>query len=234
MEFKIEILVAAASSLTDVLKEIAAAFQKANPRIRIRFTFGASGTLLQQIQAGAPVDVFISASPKEMDTLEKAGRLLAGTRANIAGNRLVLIVPASGSRVTGWVSLVSAPGRIALSNPDSVPSGRYARETLTRRKLWDAVAKKGVYGGNVRQTLAYVAGGNVAAGVVFATDAKIEARRVRVVATATPGKDHAPIVYPASILGSSRQSNAARRFLTYLRTPAAQAVFRRFGFTAEK
>lgn len=232
MEFKVEILVAAAASLTDALKEIAPAFQKANSGISIRFTFGASGTLLQQIQAGAPVDVFISASPKEMDTLEKAARLLSGTRTDITGNRLVLIAPASDSRVTGWESLTTATGRIALSNPDSVPSGRYAKETLIRRKLWSTVANRAVYGGNVRQTLAYVAGGNVPAGIVFATDAKIEARRVRVVGTATPGRDHAPIVYPAALLRSSRQADAARRFLAYLRTPAAQAVFRRFGFTA--
>jgi molybdate transport system substrate-binding protein len=227
-----QILVAAASSMTEVLREVAATFEKQHPGIRVRFNFASSGTLLRQIQAGAPVDVFVSASSVEMDALQKAGRLLDGTRAEIAANRLVLITPAADRRVTGWESLAAPPtGRIALSNPDSVPSGRYAKETLTRRGLWNAVAKRAVYGENVRQTLAYVAGGNVAAGIVFATDAKIEARRVRIAATAVPGKDHAPIVYPAAVLTASRRRDAARRFVAFLRQPAARDVFRRRGFT---
>lgn len=228
-----ELLVSAAASLTDAFTEAGRAFDR-ETGATTRFNFAASGVLLQQLRAGAPVDVFASAAPKEMDDLERSGRLEKGTRAVFATNRLVLIVPAAGrGRVTGWDGLkAGGVRRIAVSDPDSVPSGRYARETLTKRGLWTPLRPKLVFGENVRQTLAYVASGDADAGLVFATDARIEARRVRVVATAAPGKDHAPVVYPAAVVAGAPNATMARRFVRFLRGQAAQAVLRRFGFGA--
>ena len=225
-----EVLVSAAASLTDALNEIGKAYTGANPHTIVRFNFGASGALQQQILQGAPVDVFASASPKEMDALEHASRIAPGTRVDFASNRLVLIAPLN-SKLKHWDDLRSASvSRVAISNPDSVPSGRYARETLTKRGLWDIVQPKAIFGENVRQTLTYVSGGNVDAGIVFSTDQQIEARRVRIVDTAIPGKDHSPIVYPAAVISSAANPSAARKFVLFLHNKTAQSVLKRYGF----
>lgn len=222
-----ELIVSAASSLTEALTELA----RQAPGMTVRLNFASSGALLQQIRQGAPVDVFISASTRELDTLEREQRLEKATRVTVASNRLVLIAP-QGSMLRRWEELASGlVTRVALSQPSSVPSGRYAKETLQRRKLWRAVEPKAVYGESVRQTLAYVAGSNVEAGLVFATDARAE-KRVRIIATAQPGLDHSPILYPAAVLTGAPNPTVARRFVLFLQSKAAQALFARFGFTA--
>jgi len=225
-----EILISAAASLTDSFSEIGRAYTAANPHTIVRFNFAASGPLQQQILQGAPVDVFASASPKEMDALQRANRIVAGTRVDFAANRLVLIAPA-GSRLRSWNDLRSpAVRRVAVSNPDSVPAGRHARETLIRRELWSAVQPKAVFGENVRQTLAYVSGGNADAGIVFATDSRIEARRVRIVATDDPGGDHTPIVYPAAVVSGAPNAAGARSFVHFLQGREAKSILARYGF----
>ena len=226
-----EVLVSAAASLTDAFNEIGKAYTKANPQTVVRFNFGASGALQQQIAQGAPVDVFASASPKEMDALQVGGRLAKNTRADFAGNRLVLIAPLRSGLKT-WEDL-RRPNvkRIALSNPASVPSGRYAQETLTKRGLWSVVQPKSVFGENVRQTLAYVTNGDVDAGIVFATDAQAEKTRVRVVQTAVPGQDHQPIAYPVAAIADAPNPAGAQRFASFLQSQPAQSILARYGFT---
>jgi molybdate transport system substrate-binding protein len=226
-----EVLISAASSLTESLTEIGAAYTRLHPRTTVRFNFAASGVLQQQILQGAPVDVFCSASPKEMDALQKERRIEVPTRLDFAGNRLVLIAPV-GSRLRGWSDLAApAVRRIAISAPASVPSGRYAQEVLTKRSLWEAVKAKAVFGQNVRQTLTYVATGDADAGFVFKTDALHDAAKVRVVAEATPGKDHAPIVYPAAVVANAPNHGAAQSFVLFLRSAPARQILARHGFT---
>jgi molybdate transport system substrate-binding protein len=231
---KTVLVVSAAASLTDAFGQIGAAFSRAeNGAVTVRFNFAASGVLKQQILAGAPADVFASASPEEMNELQAANRIQTATRINFARNRLILIVPA-GSRlpITDWKDLARPEvKRIALANPVSVPAGRYGRETLTNRGLWALLQPKLIFGENVRQTLTYAAGGNVDAGIVFATDAVIEAGRVRVAAKAVPGKDHRPIVYPAAVVTGAPEGEAARRFLRFLKGRQSQTILRRFGFS---
>ncbi len=225
-----EILVSAAASLSNAFNAIGTAYTKQHPQTVVRFNFAASGTLQQQIEQGAPVDVFASASPKEMDALQKKGRIEANTRADFAGNRLALIAPLRSS-LKQWGDLLNPSVKhIALSNPDSVPSGRYAKETLTKRGLWVAIQPKAVFGENVRQTLTYVVNGDAEAGIVFATDAQSEKARVRIVQQATPGKDHVPIFYPAAVVVGATNSSAARNFVVFLKTPAAQTILSRYGF----
>ncbi|MES2463240.1 MAG: molybdate ABC transporter substrate-binding protein [Armatimonadota bacterium] len=229
-----EVLVSAAASLTDVLEQIGRAFSRAEKgQARVRFNFAASGVLKQQILAGAPVDVFASASPKEMDELQAAKRIQAATRTDFARNRLVLIVPrASALPIRDWKDL-SRPEvkRIAIANPGAVPAGRYGQETLIKRGQWARLQSKLVFGENVRQTLSYVAGRNVDAGIVFATDARSETNLVRIVATAIPGKDHTPIVYPAAVVSGAPNGGAARRFLRFLQGRESQAILAHFGFS---
>lgn len=225
-----EILVSAAASLTDAFNEIGRAYAKANPGSTARFNFGGSGALSRQIAMGAPVDLFASASPVEMDQLMKKGLIDRASRANIASNRLALIAP-KGRRLRRWADLGrGSVRRVAIANPETVPAGRYAKEVLQRRGLWSSVQKKAVLGENVRQTLSYVAAGDVDAGIVFATDAQIDRRRVRILETAIPGKDHTPIVYPAAVLRDAPHRAEARRFLSFLQGPTSRAILRRHGF----
>jgi molybdate transport system substrate-binding protein len=234
-----EIVVSAAASLTNAFTDIGAAYTLAHPGTTVRFNFGASGILQTQIEAGAPVDVFASASPKEMDKLQSEQKIVSATRIDFASNRLALIAPATpagqiappGKPITGWDDLASPDvKRIAISNPASVPSGRYAQATLTHRNLWDAVKPKAVFGENVRQTLEYVAAGNADAGIVFTTDALVDKDRVRVVAIAEPGKDHPPILYPAAVVASAPNAAAARSFVAFLRMKEAMGILQRYGF----
>lgn len=227
-----EILVSAASSLTESMEEIGVSFSRLHPGLKVRFNFGSSGALQRQIESGAPVDVFACASPKEMDALQAKGLLQGSTRTSFAANRLVLIAP-SGSRITGWEELRgNRISHIAISDPASVPSGRYARQTLERRHLWSAVKNKCVLGENVRQTLGYVADRNAEAGLVFATDARIVAKRVRVVAKTEPGRDHDPIIYPAAVLRDAPNGSAAAQFTAFLQSKEALARLSRYGFLA--
>lgn len=229
-----ELLVSAASSLTDAFNEIGVAFTKSNPQTTVRFNFAASGVLQRQIEQGAPVDVFAAAGAKEMDALQTGGHLEAPTRVNFIGNRLVLIVPRD-SKLKHWNDL-ALPGvrRVAISNPATVPSGRYAQETLTRRGLWAGLQPKIILGENVRQTLAYVAQGNADAGLVFATDAAIEKQRVRVAQVAVPGQDHKPILYPVAVIAGAPHAPVARRFVSFLQGPTAQRILLRYGFASTR
>lgn len=223
------LLVSAAASLKDVLEEIRLLYQKAAPGVKVTFNFGASGALLQQIEQGAPVDVFISAANRQMDALDQKGQLIPGTRSNLASNRLVLIGPRNSKAVSNFQSLTrSTVRRIAIGEPRSVPAGQYAEQVLQKLKLLDAVKSKFVYGNNVRQVLAGVESGNVDAGMVYATDAKIS-DQVRVVAIADNAL-HSPIVYPMAALKQSRKPDAARSFLKFLSSQEARRVLRKYGF----
>ena len=233
-----EILVSAAASLTEAFQAIGRAFEQANAPLKVRFNLGASGALMRQIEQGAPVDVFASAGDAEMNALAKAGRVEPTTRSIFAGNRLALIVPADGrldrmevSKPPSWYTLgYPFVRRVALSKPETVPSGRYARQLLEQQGIWARVRAKAVFGGNVRQTLTYVTTGDVDAGVVFVTDAIAAKGRVRVLVTSLAPRDHEPIVYPAAVLTDAPNANVARRFVAFLRSAPAQAVLKKQGF----
>lgn len=226
----VELTVSAASSLQGVVAELNRAFQAAHPRVRVRANFGASGALQQQIQHGAAVDVFLAAADRPMDALAARGLICSETRTVVAGNELVLVVPAASTApVRTFADLAAGPvRRVALGDPASVPAGEYARETLQTLGLWSAVQNKAVYGRNARQVLTYVERGNVDAGLVYRTDAAASGR-VRVVQTAPAGA-HAPVRYVAAVLAHSSHPVWAKRYATFLRSAEARAVWRRHGF----
>ncbi|HEY9908357.1 MAG TPA: molybdate ABC transporter substrate-binding protein [Thermosynechococcaceae cyanobacterium] len=223
------LLVSAAASLKDVLEELKPVYQATKPGA-ITYNLGASGALQQQIENGAPADVFISAAQKQMDTLEKKGLLVEGTRINLVGNQLVLIVPRESSEVNGFSDL-SKPAieRVAIGEPRSVPAGQYAQQVLENLGVWEQVRPKLVLANSVRQVLASVESGNATAGIVYATDAKTS-KKVRIVATANE-KDHQPIVYPIAVLKNSKQAIAGKEFIRFLTSALAQATFQKYGFT---
>ncbi len=223
------ITVSAAASLRDAFTAIVPLFQDAHPGTTVRLNTAASGVLLQQIQRGAPVDVFASA---DADTMDRARPLLlANSRHDFAANALVVVVPATSSAIPlQALADLSAPAvrRVAVGVPASVPAGRYARLALEQAGLWAAVAPKVVGAQSVRQALDYAARAEVDAAFVYATDAALMPGRVRV-ALQVPG---VTVRYPIAVLAASAEPTAAQRFVDYLRSAPAQAVLARFGFAA--
>jgi molybdate transport system substrate-binding protein len=220
--------VSAAISLTEALEEATAAYRVAGGT-PVVFNFGGSNALARQIVNGAPVDVFISADEAQMAVVEKADLALAGTRMPVAGNRLVLVVDPR-SRVKGVTDLGAAEiRRIAIGDPVAVPAGVYARQYLEHVNQWTRLQPKVVPVANVRAALTAVQNGSADAAFVYATDARI-APALRVAATIT-GPQAPRIVYPGAVVKTSRQPQAAAKFLEFLRTLPALAIFEKHGFT---
>jgi molybdate transport system substrate-binding protein len=222
------VTVSAAISLTEALEEAAAAYRVAGGS-PVVFNFGGSNALARQIVNGAPVDVFISADEAQMEVVERADLVVAGTRVPVVANRLVLVVD-SRSRVKAVTDLGGAEiRRIAIGDPVAVPAGVYARQYLEQVNQWTRLQPKVVPVANVRAALTAVQNGSADAAFVYATDARI-APALRVVATIT-GPQAPRIVYPAAVMKTSRQPQAAAKFLEFLRTRPALAIFEKHGFT---
>jgi molybdate transport system substrate-binding protein len=225
-----DLTVSVAASLQAAMKELAGLFEQSHPNVRLKYNFGASGMLAQQIERGVPVDVFFSAAPGPMDQLERQGLIAPDSRRNVLRNQIVLIAPKDRSAPASFSDLRDpAVKLLALGNPESVPAGSYGREALQKMGLWEVLQPKLVLAQDVRQVLTYVETGNADAGIVYATDAG-ESDRVRVAARA-PEDSHAPVIYPAAVVKDSRQPAAAREFVKFLITPPARAVFERHAFS---
>ena len=223
------LLISAAASLKDILEEIKPLYQQSKPNVKISYNFGSSGALQQQIEQGAPADIFISAAKKQVDALEQKGLLVAGTRNIIAKNRLVLVVPNNFVGVTSFYNLQDAKvKKIAIGEPRSVPAGQYAQQVLEKLKIWNQVKPKLVFANNVRQVLASVETGNAEAGLVYVTDAKIS-NKVKVVVTADE-KYHSAIIYPLAVVKRSKNLAAAKEFSQFLSSDQAKTVFKKYGF----
>jgi len=226
----VTILVGSATSLQDALKELTPLFQSAHPHITVKYSFTAPGALQQQIERGAPIDVFISGASKQMDALQAKGLILTDTRRNLVSNRLALVVPRSSSLVlTDFRQLTKQEiKRIAMGEPRSVPVGQYAEEVLRSLGIWEQLRPKLVLGNTARNVLATVESGNADAGIVFMTDAQIS-DRVKQVAVA-PKNSHAPIVYPIAVVSTSREQKSAQAYVQFLTGPLARPVFSKYGF----
>lgn len=226
-----ELTISAAISMKDVLAEIVSSYQQRNPNIKINFNFGGSGSLVRQIEEGAPVDIFISAAAKQMDDLAKQGLINKETRRNLIGNQLVLITPKESKlALNGFEDLVKSEfARVAIGAPDSVPAGAYTMQVFQNLNLVNTLAAKTIQAKDVRSVLAYVETGNVEAGVVYKTDA-VFSNKVTIAATA-PAEAHETIVYPAAVIASSKKAEAAGDFVTFLAGTEAQEIFAKYGFT---
>jgi molybdate transport system substrate-binding protein len=228
-----EVVVFAAASLTDVLQAIA----KQGGFTNVKFSFAASSTLARQIEQGAPAQLFISADEAWMDSVQRAGAVLPGSRRDLASNRLALVAPGSGeptsppetaeavrSRVAGVLAQPDA--RIATGDPAHVPVGRYAQAALSSLGLWEAVAPRLARADNVRAALVLVERGEALLGITYRTDA-LQSGKVRVVAL-FPADSHPPIRYSTALLQGAGPS--AQRFQEHLFSTVAQAALRDAGF----
>ena len=226
-----EVILSVAVSLKDATEELGRTFMAARPGVTVRYNFGASGDLQKQIEAGAPVDVFLSAAQRQMDELEKQNLIVVASRRAFARNALVVIKPAdSRIDITKPADLLAARvGRIVIGSPKTVPAGQYAEESLRALGLWDRLQPKLVFSENVRQALDYVARGEVDAGFVYTTDAASRAQGVKE-AFRPPDDSYRPVVYPGAVVAASRQAALAQAFLDLLGRPEGRAVLARFGF----
>ena len=223
--------VSAAISLTDALEAIAAAYAEAGGG-PIRFNFAGSNVLARQLVNGAPADLFVSADAAQMDVVAQAGVIEPGSRVDLLGNRLAVIARggAASAPIRRLEDLLRPEvKRIALGDPSAVPAGVYAREYLKAAGVWAPLESKVVPVANVRAALTVVENGSADAAIVYETDAALSTGATTAFIVSGP---HAPrIIYPAAMVVRSRQPEAARRFLSFLRGSAASAIFRRFGFT---
>jgi molybdate transport system substrate-binding protein len=225
----------AAASLTDAMKDIDTLWEAAG-HPPFRASFASSSTLAKQIEQGAPANLFASADLKWMDYLAGKNLIAADTRANLLGNDLVLVVPASNAATVkiapgmDFGTLLGAGGRLAVGDPAHVPAGIYAEQALRKLGLWDGVSARLARAEDVRSALLLVERGEAGAGIVYGTDAAASAS-VRV-AGVFPADSHDPIVYPFAVTKTG-DSPDARALLAFLRGPRAKAAFVKRGFTAE-
>ena len=224
----------AAASLKEALDEAAAAYRK-QTGVPVRVSYAASSALARQIEQGAPADVFFSADLEWMDYLQKRNRLDVATRRSLLGNRLVLIAPRASKAQVDLkrpATLLAAlgDGRLAVGQTRTVPAGKYAKASLESLSLWSGVRPRLAESESVRAALMLVARGETPLGIVYASDAKAEPG-VRVVAT-FPEDSHPPIVYPVAALRGARAAQATR-FVQWLASPAADALFTKRGFTVK-
>jgi molybdate transport system substrate-binding protein len=226
-----DLTISAAISTKGAVEEIGRGFMRDHPGVTIRFDFGSSGELAQQISAGAPIDLFLSAAQREMDELERAGLIITETRRAFARNVLTVVVPADSRLELQTPERLLEPQVhwVVVGNPKTVPAGLYAQECLVALGLWERLRPRLVFAENVRQALDYVVRGEVDAGFVYTTDAAAGGRPVKE-AFRPSERTYSAIVYPAAVVRAAAQPVLARAFLELLVGPAGQAVLSRFGF----
>lgn len=224
-----DLVVSAASSLTNAFTDIAKAYEASHPGTHVVLNVASSDVLVRQIVNGAPADVFASADQVAMDKAEQQGLLVPGSRSDFAANQLVLIVPVGSAHKPARLRDLAAPAfrRIAWGDPASVPVGRYTRRVLVDAGLDKLLAGKAVLAQNVRQCLDYVSRDEVDAGFVYATDAAIAKGKVTV-ALRLPSPT--PITYPIAQVAHGAHGAQASAFRRFVLAPEGQAILARYGF----
>lgn len=228
-EERTPLTISAAISLTDALTEIKTLYEEDHP-VDLSFNLGGSGSLAQQIQQGAPVDVFISANINWMDTLEQEGLLHEKTRIKVVENQLVLISNKENQSVAlPLEEQFNDPNeQIAIGNPESVPAGNYTEEALRNIGLWDTLQDRIILAKDVRQVLTYVETGNVTYGFVYESDA-INSKDSTILTTISSDL-HQAITYPGAILKATKHPKEAESFLAFLSSKEAREIFEKYGF----
>ena len=224
-----DLLVFAATSLTDAMAQAAAAYES-ETGAAVAISFGPSRALAQQIASGANPDLYIAAGMQPMTFLEDKGHIAVDGHVNLLTNAIVVVVPQDAPNITTMRRLASSDlKRIAMPDPSIAPAGDYARRALQNLNLWDDLQPRLIYGNDVRTVLAYVQTGSADAAFVYRTDAKIapDLRALDIV----PTDSYPDVIYPAAVVGTTDDADEAQAFLDFLQTQTAAQVFREHGFT---
>lgn len=227
----VELIISAAASLTDALTEIQTAYERQQDNITLNFNFGSSGALEQQIEQGAPADLFLSASPKYMEALIDQQLVDPAQQKNLLKNELVVVVPADAKvNIQSMEDLTNVNiEHLAIGIPETVPAGNYAKEALAKVNLWDALQSKMVQGKDVRQVLTYVETGNADAGLVYRTDALTS--KVVKIAFTIDANTYPAIMYPIGVVKATKHNKETLNFYAFLQSKEAQNIFMKFGFS---
>ncbi|EPB0879405.1 molybdate ABC transporter substrate-binding protein [Yersinia enterocolitica] len=228
-----DMTVFAAASLTNALQDIAAQYKK-EKQVDVVASYASSSTLARQIEQGAPADLFISADQQWMDYAIDKQQMVANTRYTLLGNELVLIAPKDSKitkvaidKKTDWQKLLEG-GRLAVGDPDHVPAGIYAKESLENLGAWATLAPEMARANNVRSAMALVERAEAPLGIVYGSDA-IASDKVKVVGV-FPEASHKPVEYPMAIV-KGHENPTVTAFYDYLKSPAAAVIFEKYGFT---
>lgn len=228
-----KITVFAAASLTNALNEIAAQY-KQEKNAEVVASYASSSTLARQIEQGAPANLFISADQQWMDYAIDKNLMVADTRYTLLGNDLVLIAPKDSSlndvvinKETKWKSLLHG-GKLAVGDPDHVPVGIYAKESLEYLGAWNTVSPEMARTNNVRSGMALVERDEAPLGIVYGSDA-VASDKVKVVGV-FPADSHKPVEYPMAVV-KDQDNKSVREFYDYLKTPQAAEIFKKYGFS---
>ncbi|MEG0308598.1 MAG: molybdate ABC transporter substrate-binding protein [Clostridium sp.] len=225
---KQEIIISAAASLEEVMKEIKTVYEKDN-NIILTFNFGASGSLQKQIEEGAPVDIFISAGEKQFKALEEKNLIVEGSKKTIVENELVLIVNNEyKDKITDINDLEKLEGYIALGEAGSVPVGQYAEEALNYYNQWDKIQDKIVYAKDVKQVVSYVESGDAVCGIIYKSDA-MHIKESSIVVT-FDNSSHKTIIYPGGLIGASKEKDESLKFLDFLGSNEGKEILKQYGF----
>ena len=224
-----ELTVSIAASTKNAIDEIVKNYESENPGVKIKINSGGSGTLEQQITGGAPVDIFLSASKKNMDNLEEKGLLLEGTRQDLLKNSLVLIGSSDmKDKIKSIEDLKMQKGKIALGELNTVPAGKYAKQAFEKLGMWTEIEKKAVYQKDVTAVLTIVDSGEIETGVIYSSDAMT--LKSGFIIGEFAADTHDSIVYPAAIIKETKNKEEAEKFLRYLQNDTSKEIFSKYGF----
>lgn len=220
--------ISAAASLQEAMVELEGKFKEIEPNVTLEVNLGASGALQQQIEEGAPCDVFISAGQKQMTALEEKDLLLEDTNKTLLINDLVIV--ANGQKdIKDIKDLANSDiSKIAIGDPESVPAGKYAKEVLDNTQLYDLVKDKLVLAKDVKEVLSWVQQGNAEVGFVYLSDAK-GAKDIKVAYT-TEANHHSEIKYPIAVIKASEKQDKAKAFENFLLSEEGQSILEKYGF----
>lgn len=227
-----KITIYAAASTTNAITDLAKTWEKMKG-VKVRTSFASSSSLARQIEAGAPAQIYLSANPKWMNYLEKKDLIDSKSRRDLLSNSLVIIAPQGRAfplkMTKGFDFAAAFEGKLAMGDPNHVPAGIYAKEALVSFGWWKSISRRVAGAMDVRFAMSFVERGEAAAGIVYATDAKLS-HKVTVIGTFPP-HSHTPIAYPVTLLKGA--GAAAEEFLKFLLSEKARYIFTRYGFTVK-
>lgn len=225
----VELNISAAASLKEVMADLETECKKSNENVTLVVNYGSSGFLQQQIEQGAPCDLFISAGQSQMNNLKEEGLLIDNTTKDLVENSLVLVA-ANGVEISSFDDLKSDNvTHIAVGEPESVPAGKYSDEVLTNTGIKDSINDKLVFAKDVKEVLAWVASGNADVGFVYLSDA-LSSDSVSIVENVDEVNNHSSITYPVSVIKDSTNVDEAKKFEDFLFTDTAQKIFEKYGY----
>ena len=227
-ESPVELNISAAASLKEAMADIQTEFKKINPNVTLTVNFGASGSFQQQIEQGAPCDIFISAGQSQMKSLDEKSLLLENSKKDLVKNDLVLVGPKD-TTLTSLSDLNSDKvKKIAVGEPTSVPAGKYADEVFTKLGIKDAISSKLVFAKDVKEVLAWTTSGNTEVGFVYKSDA-LSSKDVKIIELVSEDK-HSPITYPVGVIKASKNPDVAKTFEDFLFTDTCKTIFEKYGY----